>query len=247
MKKGLFTLLLASLSLVLFNCSETPAPPTENQGILQFGFRMPGEMGFKRTDSNTCKLLDVGTQMQYFGVGKQVLKDGASVSDYNWQPLFMYNTPEDLAFSFYKDRRSVTVQLDAGVYPSTKMIQNTNIAWQLETPKGDTILAIDANNTLCPQSKDTRGFFSEYFDSTGMYTEDKGVLHSCRTGGSEGMGAFEIRPDKKTQVIMRNNIASIDWIDTDNSGDWSEGDKLDNWQTYDGTSLMVRYEIVYLD
>ena len=247
MKKDLFTLIVASLSLILLNCSENPEPPKENEGILQFGFRMPGEIGFKRTDSNTCKLLDVGAQMQYFGVGQMVLQDGAASVDYKWQPLFIYNTPEDLDFSYYKDRKSVTVQLEAGFYSSTKMIQNTNVAWLLETPKGDTILAITPNTTNCPQSKDSRGFFSEYYDSIGMYTEENGILNRCRDGGSEGMGGFEIRPDKKTQVIMRNNIASIDWIDVDNSGDWSEGDELDNWETYNGTPLMVRYEIKYLE
>jgi len=43
------------------------------------------------------------------------------------------------------------------------------------------------------------------------------------------------------------NISHIEWIDTDSSGDWSDGDKLDNFETFDGSPLMMRYEVKYLD
>jgi hypothetical protein len=44
---------------------------------------------------------------------------------------------------------------------------------------------------------------------------------------------------------MRMNISQIDWIDNDKSGDWSDGDELDNYQTYDGSPLMMYYEVTY--
>lgn len=248
MKYKILCGVLIILPFIFWNCNEdSKIPKVENTGKLQFGFRMPGENGFKRTDTNSCKLLDVGAQLQYFGVGKTRLKDKSLAQDYNWVELFSYKNPQDLEFSFYKDRQEIVLNLDTGAYVSTKIIQNMQITWMLETPNGDTILAIDYNNTSCERSQETRGFFIEYLDSTGMFTQKNNSILRCTNNGTEGLGEFEIRAGKTTKVIMRNNISGMDWIDVDGSGDWTEGDKLDNWTTYDGSGLMMKYEIEYVD
>lgn len=99
----------------------------------------------------------------------------------------------------------------------------------------------------CYGQLDNRYFMTEYLDSTGMFREEGGKMYRCSDEGTEGLGEFEIRSGKTTQVIMRNNMATVKWIDTDNSGTWTKGDELEDFTTYDGTSLMMRYEVTYLD
>ena len=254
--KNLLLLVLVVLFTVGNGCKETEEPSiTTNKGTLQFGYRMPGEQGFKKTDSNTCKILDIGAQLQYFGVGKQRLVEGADTSNYRWQILFEYNEPQDTEFSYFADRREVILEIDTGIYQSSVVRQGVAVAWMLETPNGDTIIALDSNVSFTPEGGgggchgqlDDRFFMTEYLDSTGMFKEEGGKMYRCSNGGTEGLGEFEIRPGKTTQVIMRNNMATVKWIDKDNSGTWTYGDALEDHTTYDGTPIMMRYEVTYLD
>lgn len=247
---------ISSLILVFgIGCEETIEPSTQNTGVLQFGYRMPGQQGFKKTDSTMCRIIDIGPQLQYFGVGKQRLVDSADVNTYVWQILFHYQEPQDTEFSFFADRQDVQLQVDTGVYQSNIVRQGVAVAWMLETPNGDTIIAMDSNVSItregggggCHGELDERFFMTEYLDSTGMFKEEGGKMYRCSHGGTEGLGEFEIRPGKTTQVIMRNNMATVRWIDTDKSGTWTFGDILTDHTTYDGTPLMMRYEVTYLD
>ena len=244
-----YVLFAAAMLLMISSpsCTEDVPPEPVTTGTLQFGYRMAGQDGFKQKKSEKCELIDVGNQMQYFGVGTKRLVDQANAAEYSWVTLYSNEAPQDLELSYFTQRGDVTFDLDPGSYVANKHIQNNKVVWVLKTPAGDTIYAEDSNTTNCPLDRDSRGFFIEYNDSTGMFTEAGGKIHRCRSGGSEGLGEFEIRAGKTTQVIMRMNISHIEWIDTDSSGNWSDGDKLDNFETFDGSPLMMRYEVKYLD
>ncbi len=45
---------------------------------------------------------------------------------------------------------------------------------------------------------------------------------------------------------MRFNIAKFGWIDNNKNGIINAGETY-NWETYDGSPLMMKYEIKYLD
>jgi hypothetical protein len=240
-------LLFLFILTILTSCKddEVVPDPEPEMGTLEFGFRMPGQMGLLQTDSQTCQLIDVGFQMAEFSVGKMNLVDGKSIDEYTWTTLYKREVPESLTYSYYRDRGDVQVTLSPGDYNATRLRQNYYVAWKLLTPQGDTIIAIDENRTNCEHDKDGLGFFYQYLDSTGTFFDTEGKLKRCTSDGSEGLGQFSIRAGGKTKVVMRMNISQIDWIDNDKSGDWSDGDELDNYQTYDGSPLMMYYEVTY--
>ncbi len=56
---------------------------------------------------------------------------------------------------------------------------------------------------------------------------------------------FFIKPNKTTKVTMRMNLKTLDWIDNDGSGEWSEGDELTNWTVPEGVTTMMDFIVEY--
>ena len=155
------------------------------------------------------------------------------VDTLDWMNI--YTSSEELLAS----QRRITVDLPVGNYKTIRFYMRNKMYWVCvvdgdtvefesynfgELEPGDTIV-----NVFSPQ-----GLF--YYDEEGCF-----VLGT----ETEKIGGFEIRENVTTNVTLRQNLLTLDWIDADSNGVWSDGDMLDNWTSPEGIETMVDFIVEY--
>lgn len=244
--KNAFICLLV-FALILISCSEDVTSPKDEEtngdiGTLEFRMTVwnaehPGGLKniYSKTqaDTHTVDIINTRHLIPKIEISTDEVKEGVSPNDINWTVMYESNV-EMLATD-----RGITIELPVGKYVSFKLTQRNLMYWVCNF-EGDIFEFPSFNNSdIGPDD-----LLVNYFGETGLHEIEGGVF--VLKYERERLGSFEIKPSKKTKVTMRMNLITLDWIDNDGSGDWSDGDELTNWRTPEGvttmTDLIVEYE-----
>ena len=132
----------------------------------------------------------------------------------------------------------ISIDLPIGAYKSIKLTMSNRLSW-ICTLRGNTLEFPDLNSSqLIPEAK-----ILNWFGKEGLFLLDANNFKLVQP--KEKLGLFEIRSGKITNVTLRMNIKTLDWIDNDRDGKWSFGDRLDNWTTPQGIDTMMDFIIKY--
>ena len=184
-------------------------------------------------DTNSCSLNSVRTIIYVMQVTTDEVKAGVKYSDINWTTIYESNTE-----MLHADR-SFTKELSAGVYKGIRMEQRNRLFW---------VCAFNGNTYEFPSLNNSNlgdnAIITNIFGENGLYKIDgNGVLEV--DNDKEKLGTFEIKSGQTSRVSLRLNITSLDWIDNDHSGTWTDGDELKNWKTPEGIDTMADFIVEY--
>jgi hypothetical protein len=158
----------------------------------------------------------------------------AGVPD-NFKWITIYESDETL----YDSERDFEFELPAGNYKGIAIVQGNQHHWVCKDG-GDIMELPDLNDRFLPADAHIYNIFGE----DGLYVLDENSLLTKVTN-DEKLGTFEVLPNRKTIVTIRMNLLTLDWIDNDGDGQWSEGDELDNWTTPEGIDTMADFIVEY--
>lgn len=234
-------------SLLFISCSEDVTSPKDeetNGGIGTLEFRMTvwnaeHSGGLKniysqtQADTHTVDIINTRHLIPKIEISTDEVKSGVSPADINW--TVMYESSEEMLAT----DREITIELPVGKYVSFKLTQRNLMYWVCNFEGRIFEFPSFNDSELDPNAQ-----LINYFGETGLHEIEGGVF--VLKYERERLGSFEIKPNAKTKVTMRMNLITLDWIDNDGSGDWSDGDELTNWRTPEGittmTDLIVEYE-----
>ncbi len=202
-------------------------------------------------DTLTCPLVDVRTLIWKIEVTKDTLVHEGP-ADQEW--ITFYESDEEMLNS----ERDISGVLNTGTYKGMRITQRNLLYWVCTHPDNpqDTLDLYDLNvrDTMDVGLNDT---LINYFGTDGFYYLVDDTLYnsniSTEMGGGAGefMGCyFNIFPGKVTDVTMRMNIVSLDWLDYNENGiyEYWGGDTLDNWMTaHDSIVTMADFIVRYYD
>jgi len=238
---------LLVFALIITSCSEDVTSPKDNgtngdKGTLEFrttvwNAEFPDGLkniySHTQTDTNTVDIINIKHLIPKIEISTDEVKGGVSPGDINW--TVMYESSEEMLAT----DREITIELPVGKYVSFKLTQRNLMYWVCNFE--DRIFEFPSFND---SELDPNAQLINYFGETGLHEIEGGVF--VLKYERERLGSFEIKPNAKTKVTMRMNLITLDWIDNDGSGDWSDGDELTNWRTPEGittmTDLIVEYE-----
>lgn len=238
MKKTILSLMTASL--LLLSCDKNENNDAE-KGTLTFlttvwNTKLSDDVTKTllkaKGDTNTVDLINIRHLISKIEITTDEIKDGVSPNDINW--TLMYESNQEMLHT----DREVTIELPVGEYKGIKLTQRNLMYWVCLF-EGDTIEFPSLNNSDLQQNAELFNYFGE----EGFYEIEDGVFVS--TNAEERLGFFEIKPDATTKVTMRMNLITLDWVDSDGSGEWSYGDELTNWTVPEGVTTMTDFIVEY--
>jgi hypothetical protein len=201
-------------------------------------------------DTLTCPLVDIRTVLMKIEVTKDTLVH-RGFANQEW--ITFYESNEELLNS----ERDIRGVLDIGTYKGMRITQRNLMYWVCTHPDDpqDTLelYSLNVRDTLEVGVNDT---LIDYFGTDGFYHLVGDTLYNSNISGNGGgadefMGCyFNISPGKITDVTMRMNIVSLDWLDYNENGifEYWGGDTLDNWKTaHDSIVTMADFIIKYYD
>ncbi|MBT4333178.1 MAG: hypothetical protein HOD64_07860 [Candidatus Cloacimonetes bacterium] len=237
----LFKMFLAivTMSMLLLGCSEDNVTETEEDGTLDFRMTTwnaelsdrTSEQINKRT-THTLDLIDIRHYIPKIEVTTDEIAEGIAAEDIIWTTMY------ESSVEMLHTEREVSIQLPVGNYQGLKLTQRNRMAWVIEyqgNPIDAWITQIDGLND--------DDLFINYFGADGLFDVEDGLFVSSVPG--EQLGSFEIRAGETTNLVMRLNFTTVDWYDNDDSGDWSDGDAIDNHQLPDGITTMTDFIVTY--
>lgn len=181
----------------------------------------------------TCNLIDIRHLIPKIEVTTDIIKTGVSASSINWTTIYTSET------EMLHTERAVTANIPVGKYTGFKITQRNLMYWVCKH-----------NNQVYEFPSLNNGNLGEN-DITVSHLTNFGFFIIDNNGNfelaypQERLGTFEIKPNVTTKLTMRLNIKTIDWHDLDNSGNWSQGDELQNWTLPEGIFTMTDFIIEY--
>jgi len=232
----------------LVSCSEKTTEPIQgdNNGTLEFkmtvwnvyedGKNVSSGKDFSmlKNDPNvyTCDIMNVRNILYEIQVADGEIIEGEP-DDLDW--ITIYETSEMMLMT----DREFSFVLPAGQYKAIRLLQSNRIYWI--TTYEDVIHEFPSlNNDEQPEDAQILDIFGE----DGLYNLDENGLFYLYHDG-ERLGTFDIFPNTKTKVTFRMNLQTLDWIDHDSNGVWSDGDELSNWTVPEGVTTMADFIIEY--
>ena len=183
-------------------------------------------------ETYTLDLINTRHLLHKIEITTDEIAEGVSPDDINW--LVMYESSEEMLAT----DREISVIVPAGEYIGFRITQRNLMYWVCEL--GDEIMEIPSlNNSELPDDAQLINYFGE----EGLHEIEDGLF--VLRYPNERLGSFEVKPDRTTNVTMRMNLKTLDWIDNDGSGNWSEGDELTNWTVPEGITTMTDFIVGY--
>jgi hypothetical protein len=231
---------------LLMSCGKKDVTgPTQEKGTLKFSTTVWNQYIAKAVkalsktltatsspgDTNTCNLINLKSIMYKIEVSTGEIIEGKP-DNLDWKTI--YESSNEILHTELK----ISIDLPIGAYKSIKLTMSNRLSW-ICTLRGNTLEFPDLNSSqLIPEAK-----ILNWFGKEGLFLLDANNFKLVQP--KEKLGLFEIRSGKITNVTLRMNIKTLDWIDNDRDGKWSFGDRLDNWTTPEGIDTMVDFIIKY--
>ena len=251
-KHVLSTSLLVIVLIMMIGCFDPPHE--EFTGTLIYRMSSwntydTNTMNKSTVDTITCPIIDVRTMLWKIEVTKDTLIHGG-YADQEW--ITFYESNEEQLNS----DRDIHGVLATGTYKGMRITQRNLLYWVCTHPDdpSDTLELYDLNvrDTMRVGTADS---LVNYFGTDGFYYLVNDTLYNSNILGIGGAGEFmgcyfNIYPEKITDVTMRMNIVSLDWLDYNENGifEYWGGDTLDNWKTaHDSIVTMADFIIRYYD
>ena len=255
MKKRSMAVIMVMIIIITFilSCSEkTTGPvvtdPEVNIGTLEFRMTVwntyqegkstnpySKQTNFKEDPPvNTCEIIDIRNILYRFQVA-----DGEIVAGEpdNLEWITIYESSEELLNS----EKDFVIDLPPGSYRALKLLQSNLMYWVVTYEDNVYELPSLNNSDLEPDAQ-----IQNIFGEDGLYElDDEANFYLYHDG--EKLGTFDIIAGKTTKVTLRMNLKTLDWIDHDGDGVWSDGDSLNNWTTPEGIETMADFIVVYED
>lgn len=240
-RTGTLLLLLALvLILTLGACSDgdsddpNPTAPVETTATLVYAHRMANadraqDAAPTKAAVHGGQILDTRHARLKIEVAQGTVTDGQP-DTCSW--IEIYDSHEEIRDS---DRVFAPVSLPVGVYDNLRLTTDSDHAiW--ECAFGAEVVDIQAATTPVAVFGDG-GLFG--------YVDGSSVLTSLAAG--ERLGGFEILAGVTTYLTFVSNLDSLSWDDADGSGDWSDGDSLDDVTGVPGTDTMGGFVAQYVE
>lgn len=226
---------LFALSIItLLSCNKDEQNEPETTGIMKFNVTTWNAQNTKSGKGvHTCEIIDIRHFIKRIDISTDPVEEGGDVDAITWTK--MYESTEEMLHT----EREVTITLPAGKYQSMKITQRNRLYWVC-TLDGETFEFPDLNYG---DLVDDDAMGVNYFGEAGLFLDVQGVF--SKTMNDEKIGMVEIKSGKTTYLTMRLNFTTLEWADIDNSGDWTPGDKIDNWGLPDGIDTMTDFIVEY--
>lgn len=243
MKKILF-LLVSTLFIVHLNsCSEecVECEECENpKGKIEFVYshwydEFPEDLEKVKSIPNrgnilTAPLVDIKHLVYSIDVSKDDVSEDVLPTSIRWSNV--YNSYQEMLLR----ERSYRADLDTGFYRSFRIKQRNMFYWGILI--NDSLTYVKTYNWRQYSDDDFDIGFSHigtngYHDIVGNKFEN--------TVPYEKLGQFKIESAKTTKIRGRVNLYAVEWIDSDNSGTWTEGDSIVKILTPEGIITMTDF------
>ncbi|MFA6617895.1 MAG: hypothetical protein WCT23_02365 [Candidatus Neomarinimicrobiota bacterium] len=248
----LINVFLFALVVVLFGCFN----PSQEESTGTLIYRLAtwntydfDTMNKPTVDTLTCPLIDIKTILLKIEVTQDtIIHEGPA--DQEW--ITLYESNEELLHS----ERDIRAVLDTGTYKGMRLTQRNMLYWVCTHPDNsqDTLEFYDLNNRDTLEVGE-HGSLINYFGTDGFYHLVNDTLYNSNisedgSGAGEFIGCyFKIFPGQITEVTMRMNLISLDWLDYNENGiyEYWGGDTLDNISTaHDSIVTMADFIVRYL-
>jgi hypothetical protein len=218
-------------------CNNATAPESQpSTGTLVFDYRVANSLAKAAVaDTHTCKIVDIKATLYAIEVASGTVQEGGTDS-LDWTSI--YESTTEMRAS---ERVFPPVALPVGAYNCFRIKQKNRVWWVCALGQ-DTIELPDLNASDRPP--DTLSAINVFSDG-GCFTYDSIGTFTLMTA-NEKLGGFEIRAAQTTNLTVTVNFNTLDWIDSDSSGTWTDGDDLDNWTAVAGKTTMVDFDVQYL-
>lgn len=176
------------------------------------------------------KFIDVKGYKYEMKVTTDEIKKGMKDTDLSWISIYESNELKD------DSERDFQFKLPPGTYKGFGLWQGRDFFWVAEH---------NGNRMEIPASNGgSSNKIYNAFGVDGLYVLDNNG-EFIKVDNDEQIGvSFIIHENKTTIVTLRMNFTSIDWYDNDNSGTWSDGDKVE-LIVPDGVNTMADFIVVY--
>lgn len=183
---------------------------------------------------HTCDILNNRQTLYSMAVSSGEVVEGAQ-DDLQWYTVYEGDGEPTLT-----TEKVFSAELPVGTYENYRIDQGNRVEWICSCDGTEITLPSLNVDDLPPDAHAPMSVVNQ----DGCWGYDESGLFYLMAAG-ETAGGFEIRADGTTTVTIVVNMAALDWDDADDSGDWSEGDSLDNWATAPGTTTMFDFIVTY--
>ncbi len=235
MKTKRFLLSLMVTFFLLLGCDKDDETVT-GEGTLNFkvtfwNIEFPDDkkMGVAGEENTvyTLPIVDIKNYFYKIEVSTTEIRNGVSSEGIEWIDIFE-SDPNQM---IYLTDINLTKDIPAGNYRSIRLSGKDYMYWVCE---------FLGNKMYIPDGDpDDDSIDWQYFTEAGAFDIENGVF--VLGTDRERLGGFEIKANKTTNLIMRNNLKTLDWHDNDGSGDWSDGDGIYNWTVPEGITTMLDF------
>jgi len=188
-----------------------------------------------KSTTHDCAMQDFRILIRKMWVTTDDVVEGEE-DNLNWVEIYTADATEAWA------DRQFDIDLPVGNYVAYKFLWKNEFEYVCLSEGQTYDLPNLMNSSLAPDA-DTTGINTPH----GSYQLDQNNLFVLTSQG-EVVSPFEIHAGQVTNMTWRWNVVSFDWIDTDDSSDFSEGDEIDNGQIpagIEGDSMwdfLIEYE-----
>ena len=183
-------------------------------------------------ETYTLDLINTRQLLYKLEITTDEITEGVSPDKINW--VVMYESSEEMLAT----DREISLIVPAGKYIGFRITQRNLMYWVCKL--GNDVMELPSlGNSELPNDAQLINYFGE----EGLHEIEDGLF--VLRYPKERLGSFEIRPGRTTNVAMRMNLKTLDWIDNDGSGSWSEGDELANWTVPEGITTMTDFIVEY--
>ncbi len=155
------------------------------------------------------------------------ITDGVAESSIDWTTI--YSSSGQINASSI----SRSYSMPAGTIRGLSIQQNNSFYW-ICSHNGGTIDIPDIHE----EQLATNAAFVAIFGSTGEFTVTNGNIDKV---GNNSFSPVTVTSGQTTNITIRINIVTVDWVDNDNSGDWTTGDEIENQTLASGTNNVVSF------
>lgn len=188
-------------------------------------------LSVKRAGPVTLPIIDLKNIVYEIAVTRDDVFDGQS-ADLEWFAIYE-GSEEKLQSDLLMSQ-----EIPVGTYTAMRIVMSNYLYWVCMS--GDETLELLDSNGNSSDGKTTN-----VFAKGGLYLINDGGDFEL-LGTNERMGTeFEIRAGQTTILTFQSNFNTVDFTDTDDSGDWTNGDTLSNWTTLPGTETMADFIVEY--
>jgi len=173
-----------------------------------------------RASTHVGRIIDTRHARLTIEVAQGTVRDGQA-DPCDW--IQIYDSQEEMRDG---DRVFAPIDLPVGDYDNLRISTDADrVVWECSFAGGMVDIPVQTSNSMV-------------FGDGGLfhYLDGSETLVSVAPG--ERLGGFEIRAGFATHLTFVSNLDSLNWHDADDSGDWSDGDRVDGVTGVPGTQTM---------